>query len=77
MSHHDLTRWIEDADSREFSEAAMLDQAGVTERHYLHFGETIAYLPSWFRHGVSRETMAAIGCHALTHIRHIHDRRDH
>jgi hypothetical protein len=73
MSQQAMTRWIEDADARQFSEAARLERTGITERHYMHFGEAVASLPSWLRHGVSCESLAAIGCHALAHLRHVHD----
>jgi len=70
MSNHDLTRWIEDADGREFSEAAALDGTATgTENHYLHLGDAITHLGSWLRHEVSRESLAAIGSHALSHFR--------
>jgi hypothetical protein len=77
MSQHVMTRWIEDADARQFSEAARLEQVGITERHYMHFGGTVAALPAWLRHGVSRESLAAIGCHALSHLWHIQEREVH
>jgi len=76
---HDLTRWIEDADARSFSEAAMFDRRLVpAENHYLHLGDTIANISSWLRQGVSHESLSAIGCHALAHLRpHPHDREHH
>ncbi len=77
MSQHVMTRWIEDADARQFSEAARLEEVGITERHYMHFGGAIASLPAWLRHGVSRESLAAIGCHALAHLWHIQEREVH
>jgi len=49
MSHSNMTRWIEDADARNFSEAAMFDRSPTlapSRRRYL--GEAIANLPSWF-----------------------------
>ena len=77
MSQHVMTRWIEDADARQFSEAARLEQVGITERHYVHLGGAIATLPAWLRHGVSRESLVAIGCHALAHLRPVQDRQAH
>lgn len=75
MSHHDLTRWIEDADAREFSDAAAFDGRFIpAESHYLHLGEAIAHLGSWLRHEVSRDSLAAIGSHALSHLRPANDR---
>jgi hypothetical protein len=75
MSHTSMTRWIEAADARQFSEATMFDRRwGVTESHYLHLGDVIAHLPSWFRYGVSRESLTALGCHALAVFRHPHER---
>lgn len=66
----DLTRWIEDADARRFGQTMMVDCHADTglPRHYLHLGDAIAHLPSWFRHGVSRDFLAAIGCHAIAHL---------
>jgi hypothetical protein len=49
MSYGNMTRWIEDAEARNFSEAAMFDRtltiAGSRRRH---LGDAIANLPSWF-----------------------------
>lgn len=67
---HDLTRWIEAADARQFSEAVMFERGtGSNEHHYLHLGDAIAHLPSWLRHGVSGESLASIGCHAIAFVR--------
>lgn len=67
---HDLTRWIEAADARQFSEAVMFERGVATgERHYMHLGDAVAHLPSWLRHGVTRESLAAIGCHAIAFVR--------
>lgn len=72
---HDLTRWIETADARQFSEAVMFERAGeIGERHYMHLGHAVAHLPSWLLHGVSRESLAAIGCHAVAFIHRPHPR---
>jgi len=70
MSHTNMTRWIENAEARKFHEAAMFDGRGITESHYLHLGETIAKVPSWLSHNLSREALVAIGCHALAYARH-------
>ncbi|HWD57240.1 MAG TPA: hypothetical protein VG308_03115 [Stellaceae bacterium] len=66
---HDLTRWIEAAEARQFGETAMFDQRQGADNHYMHPGEVVAHLPSWLRHPISHETLAAIGCHALSHLR--------
>jgi hypothetical protein len=54
MSHSNMTRWIEDAEARRFNKAAMFARGNVRESRYLHLGETIAKVPSWFRHGIGR-----------------------
>ena len=70
---HDLTRWIEVADARQFGEAVAFERGvGTGEHHYLHLGEAVAHLPSWLKHGISRESLASIGCHAITFIRGEH-----
>jgi hypothetical protein len=70
MSHHDLTRWIEDADARQFGETAALNGYLVpAETHYVHLGDAVAHLGSWLRHEVSRESLASIGSHALSYLR--------
>lgn len=75
---HDLTRWIEAADARRFGEAVMFERAtAIDEGHYIHLGDAVAHLPSWLRRGVSRESLAAIGCHAVSFIRGSSERRDH
>jgi hypothetical protein len=66
---HDLTRWIETAEARQFGETAMFDQWQGGEHHYLHLGEVVAHLPSWLRRPISHEMLAAIGCRALSHLR--------
>ena len=78
MSHRNMTRWIEDADARSFSQAAMFDpRLGVTESQYLHLGEAIAKVPSWLGHGVRSGSLTAIGCHALAYARRLHERHTH
>ena len=55
MSQSNLTRWIEYAEARTYTDAAKFElSCNPTERHYLHLGETIA----------------TIRCHALAYIRH-------
>jgi hypothetical protein len=67
---HDLTRWIEDAEARRFSEAVMFERSvEAVEHHYLHLGDAVAHLPSWLKHGISRESLASIGCHAIAFVR--------
>lgn len=67
---HDLTRWIEVADARRFSETVAFERsAGAGEHHYLHLGEAVAHLPSWLKHGISRDSLASIGCHAVAFVR--------
>jgi hypothetical protein len=74
---HDLTRWIEDAEARRFSEAVMFERGvGGGERHFLHLGDVIAHLPTWLRLGASHETLASIGCHTVVPFRRSADRRD-
>jgi hypothetical protein len=69
MSQGSLLRWIEDADARRFHEAAMFDRSlEISENHYLHLGQAMANLSAWLRHGVSRDSLAAIGCRV--HINH-------
>jgi len=66
----DLTRWIEAADARQFSETVALERGiDFGDRHYVHLGDAVAHLPSWLRHGVSRESLAAIGCQAVAFVR--------
>jgi hypothetical protein len=70
---HDLTRWIEVADAREFSETVAFERGVDTgEHHYLHLGDAVAHLPSWLKHGISRESLASIGCHAIAFVRGEH-----
>jgi len=76
MAHSAMTRWIEDADARQFSQAVMFDRRlGIAEAHYVHLGQTIARMPMWVRHNVSGRSLAAIGCQALAFIRHHEDRK--
>jgi hypothetical protein len=44
MSH--LTQWIEEADAREFCQAASWQFVPATESHSLHLGETILKMPA-------------------------------
>lgn len=70
MSHSNLTRWIEDAEARQFVTIATTESRSIfTERQYLHFGKSIAAVPLWLRHSVSSESLASIGCHALAFVR--------
>ncbi|HXC30164.1 MAG TPA: hypothetical protein VNV38_19580 [Stellaceae bacterium] len=72
---HDLTRWIEAAEERRFSEAVAFERSVVpSERHFMHLGDAIAHLPSWLRHGVSGESLAAIGCQAVAFVRRLEHR---
>jgi hypothetical protein len=67
---HDLTRWIEAADARQFSQAVMFERGvGIGEHHYLHLGDAVAHLPSWLRFGIGRESLTAIGCQAMAFVR--------
>lgn len=75
---HDLTRWIEDAEARRFSEAVTFERGiEFNERHFLHLGDVIAHLPTWLRHGVSHESLASIGCHTIVPFRRQAGRRGH
>lgn len=67
MSHSNLTRWIETADARSYTQGASVEP---NESHYLDLGETIAKMPSWLRLSTSREALVAIGCNALDYVRH-------
>jgi hypothetical protein len=40
----------------------------------MHLGDAIAHLPSWLRHGVSGESLAAIGCQAVAFVRRLEHR---
>jgi hypothetical protein len=78
MSHSNLTRWIEDADAREFGKAAMSGcNLTISETQHLHLGEAITRLPSWFRLNVGRASLALIGCQALAYIRWPQGRNHH
>jgi hypothetical protein len=46
MSHSHLTQWIEDADAREFCQAASWQFVPATESHSLHLGATILRMPA-------------------------------
>lgn len=79
---HDLTRWIEDADARQFSQAVMFERdIKFSERHFMHLGDVIAHLPgaiahlpTWLRLGVSHQSLASIGCHTVVPFRRPTDR---
>lgn len=72
---HDLTRWIEDADARQFSQAVMFERdIKFSERHFMHLGDVIAHLPTWLRLGVSHQSLASIGCHTVVPFRRPADR---
>ena len=75
---HDLTRWIEAADERRFSEAVMFER-GVepTENHFLHLGDVIAHLPTWLRRNASHESLSSIGCNIVAFTRRPADVRHH
>lgn len=71
VSNNNMIRWIEAAEERRFYETALADRRfGVTENQYMHFGEAIAKLPALVHRGVSRGTLAVIGCHALEFVRY-------
>jgi hypothetical protein len=46
MSHSHLTQWIEDADAREFCQAASWQLVPATESHSLHLGERVLKMPA-------------------------------
>jgi hypothetical protein len=47
MTHSHLTQWIEDADARQFCQAASWQLVPATsESHSLHLGETILKMPT-------------------------------
>ena len=61
MSHNNMTRWIENAEARQFVRMAMADRDRViTETHSLHLGKTIVSLPL---------ALSEIGAHALAYVR--------
>ena len=75
---HDLTRWIEAADERQFAEAVMFEHGGdAGEHHFLHLGDAIAHLPSWLRRSVPHEAPAAIGGDVIAFTRRPTERRAH
>jgi hypothetical protein len=60
MTHSHLTQWIEEADARQFCQAASWNRVPeTTESHRLHLGETILKMP------------AMIGSYTLTCARRI------
>jgi hypothetical protein len=65
-----LTRWIEIAEARHACEGAMVDRVPqFSEGHYLHLGEAIAKVSLRIGHSISRESLSAIGHHALARAR--------
>jgi hypothetical protein len=63
MSSSNLTRWIEDADARNFLDTTLVGRGRiVTGTRCRHVVETIAKMPSWFRDGAKRVSGRAIGC---------------
>ena len=46
MTHSHLTQWIEEADAREFCQAASWQFQPAAESHSLHLGETILRMPA-------------------------------
>ena len=57
MSQNPMIRWIEDAEARRFSEAAIFEQrAASPARHHRAFSDAIAQVPAWLN------TLAHIGC---------------
>ena len=66
MKQSQLTRWIEIAEARQACEGAMVDRVPqFSEGHYLHLGEVIARVSLRVGHGISRESLSAIGHYAL------------
>jgi hypothetical protein len=66
MKQSHLTRWIEIAEARHACEGAMVDRVPqLNEGHYLHLGEVIAKVSLRVGHSISRESLSAIGHHAL------------
>ena len=60
MTHSHLTQWIEEADARQFCQAASWSRVPTTtESHSLHLGETILRVP------------ARVGCYALACARRV------
>lgn len=66
---HDLTRWIEAAEERRFSEAVAFERVVPNEHHFMHLGDAIAHLPSRLLHSVTGEMLASIGCQAVAFVR--------
>jgi hypothetical protein len=59
-------------------ETAIAEQhLGAVEHHYRHLGEAITRIPAWFHHSISRESLMAIGCHAVAYARHPLTRNHH
>jgi hypothetical protein len=67
---HDLSRWIENAEARRFTDEVTFERGGrLTEAQHFHLGDQIVHLTSQLRHGVSRELLASIGSHAIAFVR--------
>lgn len=70
MSHNNLTRWIENAEARQFVKMATSERKPQpSETQYLHLGEAIARVPSWLRHGIGCDSLTTLGHHALAYVR--------
>ena len=77
MSRSNLTRWIETADARTYQVAQLDRGPGIGESHYQHLGEATVKTPSWPRHRIKRDSLAAIGGHALAFITRPRSRPTH
>jgi hypothetical protein len=64
-----MTRWIEIAEGREFAVIATSNRMPqVSERQFVHLGETIARVPALIGHGTSYALAHVF--HPLSYIRH-------
>lgn len=51
---HDLTRWIEDAEARRFTNEVLFERgAQLTEAQHFHLGDRIVHLTSQLRQGAA------------------------
>jgi len=52
MMHSNLTRWIEDADAKAvfLQSATMQEPQRVSQNQYIHLGQTIKKIFSWWHH---------------------------
>ena len=59
MMHSNLTRWIEDADAREvfLQSATMPEPQRVSQHQYIHLGQTIKKVFSWWHHDGNGHTL--------------------